>query len=97
MLAKHWRHLAKKEAKAAKAAKDAGTQHIPAAENPEATFIPLMLADFLKVGMPDILSRVPLLINLHLPSLGKISCNQSAKASQPLIHVFFCKTWQSLL
>ena len=75
MLTKHWRHLAKKEAKAAKAAKDAGTQHVPAAETPEATFIPLLLADFLKVGRHDILSCVPLLINLLLPSLGETSCN----------------------
>ncbi len=49
MLAKHWRHLAKKEAKAAKAAKEAGTEHVPAAETPEATFLPRLLADFLQV------------------------------------------------
>ena len=50
MLAKHWRHLAKREAKAVKAAKEAGTAHVPAAETPEATFLPLLLADFLQVS-----------------------------------------------
>lgn len=50
MLAKHWRHLAKKEAKAVKAAKEAGTEHVPVAETPEATFLPLLLADFLQVS-----------------------------------------------
>ncbi len=38
MLTKHWRHLAKKEAKAAKAAQEAGSAHTPAAQTPEATF-----------------------------------------------------------
>jgi len=52
MLAKHWRHLAKREAKAVKAAKEAGTAHVPAAETPEATFLPLLLADFLQVSLP---------------------------------------------
>ena len=52
MLAKHWRHLAKKEAKAAKAAKESGTAHVPAAETPEATFLPRLLSDFLQVCMP---------------------------------------------
>jgi len=50
MLAKHWRHLAKREAKAVKAANEAGTTHVPAAETPEATFLPLLLADFLQVS-----------------------------------------------
>lgn len=52
MLAKHWRHLAKKEAKAAKAAKEAGMAHTPAADTPEATFLPRLLSDFLQVRMP---------------------------------------------
>ena len=51
MLAKHWRHLAKREAKAVKAAKEAGTAHVPAAQTPEATFLPLLLADFLQVSL----------------------------------------------
>ena len=50
MLAKHWRHLAKKEAKAVKAAQEAGTAHTPAAQTPEATFLPRLLADFLQVS-----------------------------------------------
>ncbi len=66
MLAKHWRHMAKKEAKAAKAAKDSGPLHVPAAETPEATFIPLLLADFLKVVVPHTLGHEPHLINFLL-------------------------------
>ena len=45
-LAKHWRHLAKKEAKAVK---DAIAGHVPVAQRPEATFLPALLADFLQV------------------------------------------------
>ena len=36
-LAKHWKHLAKKEAKAAAAA---GDSHTPVQQRPEATFLP---------------------------------------------------------
>ena len=49
MLARHWRHLAKKEAKACTAAEKAGSEHVPAARTPEATFLPLLLTDFLQV------------------------------------------------
>mmetsp|Transcript_15961 Transcript_15961/g.37841 ORF Transcript_15961/g.37841 Transcript_15961/m.37841 type:complete len:1392 (+) Transcript_15961:941-5116(+) len=44
-LAKHWKHLAKKEAKAAKKEGDA---HVPITERPEVTFIPEMVDDFLE-------------------------------------------------
>jgi hypothetical protein len=43
-LAKHWRHLAKKEAKAA-----AQEGHVPVQSRPEATFVPALLSDFLAV------------------------------------------------
>lgn len=43
-LAKHWRSLAKKEAKAAQQ-----EGHVPAAQRPEATFLPGLIAEFLKV------------------------------------------------
>ena len=49
MLARHWRHLAKKEAKACTAAEKAGIEHVPAAQTPEATFLPLLLTYFLQV------------------------------------------------
>ncbi len=49
MLARHWRHLAKKEAKACTAAEKAGSEHVPAAQTPEATFLSLLLTDFLQV------------------------------------------------
>ena len=46
-LAKHWRHLAKKEAKAVK---DGVPGHVPVAQRAEATFLPALLADFLQVS-----------------------------------------------
>ncbi|CAK0785152.1 hypothetical protein CVIRNUC_008358 [Coccomyxa viridis] len=49
MLARHWRHLAKKEAKACTAAEKAGSEHVPAAQTPEATFLSLLLTDFLQI------------------------------------------------
>ena len=46
-LAKHWKSLAKKDAKAAAAAAAAKKIHVPAAESPEATFLPELISDFL--------------------------------------------------
>ena len=43
---KHWRSLAKKEARAAK---EAGDAHVPVVERPEAAFIPSLLDEFLGV------------------------------------------------
>lgn len=43
---KHWRSLAKKEARAAK---EAGDAHVPVVERPEAAFIPSLLDEFLEV------------------------------------------------
>ena len=45
-LAKHWRHLAKREAKAVK---EGAPGHVPAAQRPEATFLPALIADILRV------------------------------------------------
>lgn len=46
VLVKHWRSLAKKEARAAK---EAGDAHVPVVDRPEAAFIPSLLDEFLEV------------------------------------------------
>ena len=46
VLVKHWRSLAKKEARAAK---EAGNAHVPVVERPEAAFVPSLLDEFLGV------------------------------------------------
>ncbi len=43
---KHWRSLAKKEARAAK---EAGEAHVPVAQRAEAAYIPSLLTEFLDV------------------------------------------------
>ena len=62
MLARHWRHLAKKEAKACTAAEKAGSERVPAAQTPEATFLPLLLTDFLQVKTNRHCCIIPFLI-----------------------------------
>jgi len=49
MLVKHWRSLARREARAAK---EAGEAHVPAAQRPEAAYIPSLLSEYLEARAP---------------------------------------------
>lgn len=59
-LAKHWKHLAKKEAKAAK---KEGDSYTAITSRPEVTFIPSLLSEFLEV--PPQPSPLPLPAREH--------------------------------
>ena len=48
-LEKHWRYLMKKEAKAVKAAAKGGAPHVPLRERPDATWLPVLIDEFLKI------------------------------------------------
>jgi hypothetical protein len=48
-LAELWKRYAKKDARDAKKAAEAGTEHTPASQSPQATFIPSLIDEFLEV------------------------------------------------
>ena len=72
VLVKHWRSLAKKEARAAK---EAGDAHVPVVERPEAAFIPSLLDEFLgvrrRLAGPGVAAALQC-VHIYAPALRQI-------------------------